>query len=461
MAAVFRPIRRGAAVQAVLDRRVGAEVEQRVRRCRGRRSGRRGGARSGPCRGRGRRTWCVSSGRRRARRGAGWRRRGRTRRPRRAACRGRRRGRARRRGRRGRRSPRRGRCAPPRRRPRRAPPAGRRPAARRGSRCAAGRSRAAVRPAVAISSRRPRPAAVRRLTGWTPRSASSSAVGAVAPEERDDQRRAAVAARGDVDGRAGVEQHLAPSAGGCCRRPGAARSSRGRWRWRRSRRGRAGAGRAVRRRWRRPSRAGRCRWCRGRRTSSGKRSSSARSASRSCASTARKARANGSPLSRRPATWRRSAGQLANAVLARDHGAGAVAGERRVVAAERGDGARRPVDGRGEQSVGATLVVVEVLVVGVLEPGAVGGEPLGVGLQARPAREAVLARDRQLGVAELERRRSARRPPGRRPGRHGRDPWPACATARRLAATGSDGDTTASFPVARGPHAPGGKEGSP
>ena len=55
------------------------------------------------------------------------------------------------------------------------------------------------------------------------------------------------------------------------------------------------------------------------------------------------------------------------------------------------------------QPVGAALVVVEVLVVGVLEVRAVGGEALDVGLQARPAREAVLARDDVLGAGELQR----------------------------------------------------------
>ena len=41
--------------------------------------------------------------------------------------------------------------------------------------------------------------------------------------------------------------------------------------------------------------------------------------------------------------------------------------------------------------------------VGVLEVGAVRGEALDVGLQPRPAREAVLARDDVLGARELQR----------------------------------------------------------
>ena len=41
--------------------------------------------------------------------------------------------------------------------------------------------------------------------------------------------------------------------------------------------------------------------------------------------------------------------------------------------------------------------------IGVLEVRAVGGEALDVDLQARPAREAVLARDDVLGARQLER----------------------------------------------------------
>ena len=53
-------------------------------------------------------------------------------------------------------------------------------------------------------------------------------------------------------------------------------------------------------------------------------------------------------------------------VLARDHGARSVAGERRVVAGERGERALGAVLGRGKEPVRALVVVVDVLVVGVL-----------------------------------------------------------------------------------------------
>ncbi len=78
-------------------------------------------------------------------------------------------------------------------------------------------------------------------------------------------------------------------------------------------------------------------------------------------------------------------------------------GDRGVPALERGHGARGAVARGGVQPVGAALVVVEVLVVGVLEVGAVCGQALDVGLQARPARKAVLARDDVLGAGELQR----------------------------------------------------------
>ena len=91
------------------------------------------------------------------------------------------------------------------------------------------------------------------------------------------------------------------------------------------------------------------------------------------------------------------------AVAARDHGTRARLADRRVPACEGRDGALGSVPGGRVQAVGAALVVVEVLVIGVLEVRAVGGEALDVDLQARPAREAVLARDDVLGARELQR----------------------------------------------------------
>ena len=91
------------------------------------------------------------------------------------------------------------------------------------------------------------------------------------------------------------------------------------------------------------------------------------------------------------------------AVPARDHRARAGLRDGRVPALEGGDGALGAVAGGSVQPVGAALVVVEVLVVGVLEVGAVRGDALDVGLQARPAREAVLARHDVLGARELQR----------------------------------------------------------
>jgi hypothetical protein len=91
------------------------------------------------------------------------------------------------------------------------------------------------------------------------------------------------------------------------------------------------------------------------------------------------------------------------AVPACHHRARARLGDGGVPALERGDGARGPVARGRVQPVGAAVVVVEVLVVGVLEVGAVRCQALDVGLQARPAREAVLARDDVLGARELQR----------------------------------------------------------
>ena len=115
--------------------------------------------------------------------------------------------------------------------------------------------------------------------------------------------------------------------------------------------------------------------------------------------------------------------------------------------------------------VGAALVVVEVLVEGVLEVRAVGGDALDVGLQPRPAREAVLAGDDVLGAGELERlagrraRRRARRPAGRRRGGRAAAPWPACAAAPGSERTaGMRMTRQPPFRIARGPLAPGGKK---
>jgi hypothetical protein len=85
-----------------------------------------------------------------------------------------------------------------------------------------------------------------------------------------------------------------------------------------------------------------------------------------------------------------------------DGRAGAGLGLGNAEALERGDRARRAVLRGGEQAAGAPLVVVEVVAEGVLQVGAVGGDPVGVRAQLGPAREAVLAGDHELGVGELE-----------------------------------------------------------
>ena len=170
-----------------------------------------------PRRDRGRRTSCGRSGRRRARVGARPPRRIRATPPSRAPCRGRRRRRCGRRARRAARWPPRGRCAPPTTALRRGSPAGRLTGATPGSRCGAGRTRAA-RPrrrqarrrlvtSSSMSSMRPRPAAARRFGGTTSCSASSSAVSRWPQNSADDERRAAVTASRDAGGRAGGEQH--------------------------------------------------------------------------------------------------------------------------------------------------------------------------------------------------------------------------------------------------------------
>jgi hypothetical protein len=95
-------------------------------------------------------------------------------------------------------------------------------------------------------------------------------------------------------------------------------------------------------------------------------------------------------------------GPRREAVHARDGGAGTGPGLRRVQALERGDGSGRAVLRGGEQAAGAALVVVEVVVEGVLQIGPVRGDAVGVRAELRPAREAVLAGDHELGVGELE-----------------------------------------------------------
>ena len=223
---------------------------------------------------------------------------------------------------------------------------------------------------------------------------------AVAPEQRDDQRRAACAARGDIDTRAGVEQHLRHhrevAVGGLVQcgpavgvRVGDVRSvveqepdepfvARG-------------AGHPQQVVAVGPARGGELREAREQRA---ERVEIMRldGAIRPRERLARVAQARDVALQCRP---------IREAVLNRNHRPRALMGERH--APEQRHRARRPVHSGSEQALGATLVVLDILVVRVLEPGTVRGQPLHVGLQPRPAREPVLARDRQLGVAELER----------------------------------------------------------
>ena len=90
-------------------------------------------------------------------------------------------------------------------------------------------------------------------------------------------------------------------------------------------------------------------------------------------------------------------------VLACHHDARAGQGQRRPVAREGGHRALGAVLGRREQPERPSLVVVEVLVVGVLQAGPVLDHAIDVGPQRRPAREAVLAGDHELRGAQLQR----------------------------------------------------------
>jgi hypothetical protein len=65
-------------------------------------------------------------------------------------------------------------------------------------------------------------------------------------------------------------------------------------------------------------------------------------------------------------------------VLPRDGDACALLGQWGVVPSEGGDRALGPVLGRGEQPVRPSLVVVELLVVGMLQVGSVRGDALNV-----------------------------------------------------------------------------------
>ena len=153
-------------------------------------------------------------------------------------------------------------------------------------------------------------------------------------------------------------------------------------------------------------------------------------------------------------------------MLAGDDRAGAVTGERCASAGEGRDGALGAVLGGGQQPERPPVVVVEVLVVGVLEAGPVVGDALDVGAQARPAREAVLAGDHELGGAELQRRlrpRMVRADAGDGSGRAG--PMGACELLGLLAQllqAGSGGKRcghqTASSPVRPCPLSSGGKK---
>ena len=102
-------------------------------------------------------------------------------------------------------------------------------------------------------------------------------------------------------------------------------------------------------------------------------------------------------------------GPRREAVHARHDGPRAVGRRWRAGGRERGDRAGRPVLGRGAEALGAAGVVVEVGVVGELEAGPAGRDALDIGAQARPAREAVLAGDDELGGGELERLARRRR----------------------------------------------------
>ena len=143
----------------------------------------------------------------------------------------------------------------------------------------------------------------------------------------------------DVGGRAGVEQHAAQRGQVASRRPGAAASSRGRWRARGRRRAssRRRTSALVARRRRHAEEVVAVRAARvheapgsGRAAARGRRGRGPRGRGRR----GRTAR----PPSRRAATWRRSAGHVGEAVLARDDGRA----RRRASAARRGARTRRP-----------------------------------------------------------------------------------------------------------------------
>jgi hypothetical protein len=89
------------------------------------------------------------------------------------------------------------------------------------------------------------------------------------------------------------------------------------------------------------------------------------------------------------------------AVLARERSPGTRGRQPRLPAGERRHRGGRAVLRRGEQTGGATLVVLQIVVVSVLQTGTVGLHPLDVGAQPRPARKAVLARERELRIGEL------------------------------------------------------------
>lgn len=89
------------------------------------------------------------------------------------------------------------------------------------------------------------------------------------------------------------------------------------------------------------------------------------------------------------------------AVRSRDHQPGAARRAGRADALECGDRTRRAVLGRGAQPERASLVVVQIVVVGELHAVGVGGETVGVGLHPRPARKTLLPCDRQLRGREL------------------------------------------------------------